>query len=131
MKLVVGLILLASLPAHAHFNLQAPACSRSQDSLGSPQKLGPCGDEAGGTPTSKVTAFQTGQMITVTTDETIYPPGHYRTALAANDRSELPAEPMVPPGAGTPCGSVPVQNPPQFPVLADGILEHSAPFSAP
>jgi MYXO-CTERM domain-containing protein len=102
----------------------------SQDSFGLPEKLGPCGDEGGGTPTGTVTAFQSGQTITVTINEVIFHPGHYRIALAVNDRSELPAEPPVTAGS-TPCGSVPVQNPPVFPVLADGVFEHSAPFSGP
>jgi hypothetical protein len=124
------LVVCASAPAHAHFLLQAPECSRSQDSLGSPQKLGPCGDE-GGTPTGKITAFQSGQTITIQLDETVFHPGHYRVALAVNDRSELPAEPPVTAGSTTPCGTVPVQSPPIFPVLADGVLDHTQPFSGP
>ena len=67
-------------------------------------------------------------MITI--DEKIFHPGHYRIALAANDPSELPAEPVVTAGS-TPCGSVPVQSPPVYPVLADGVFDHSSPFSAP
>ena len=122
--------LLGPATAHAHFVLQAPACWMSQDSLGAPEKLGPCGDEGGGTPTGTVTAFQSGQMITVTINEVIFHPGHYRIALAVNDRSELPAEPPVTAGS-TPCGSVPVENPPVFPVLADGVLDHSSPFNGP
>jgi uncharacterized protein (TIGR03382 family) len=102
----------------------------SQDAFGLPQKLGPCGDEGGGTPTGTVTAFQSGQTITVTIDEKIFHPGHYRIALAVNSRSELPAEPVVTAGA-TPCGSVPIQNPPTFPVLADGVFAHTAPFNGP
>jgi MYXO-CTERM domain-containing protein len=77
-----------------------------------------------------VTAFARGATITVTIDEKIFHPGHYRIALAVGDRSELPAEPVVTP-ASTPCGSVDVQDPPVFPVLADGIFEHTDAFSAP
>src|SRR3954453_22891635 len=124
-------LLCLSAPASAHFVLEAPECARSQDALGSPQKLGPCGDEAGGTPTGKITAFQSGQMITLTIDEVVFHPGHYRIALAKNDRSELPPEPTVAPGAGTPCGTGPIQNPPVFPVLADGVLAHTQAFSGP
>ena len=119
-----------SAPASAHFILETPPSWMSQDFIGSPQKLGPCGDEAGGTVTSTVTAFAQGQTITVTIDEKIFHPGHYRIALALKDRSELPAEPVVTPGA-TPCGSAPVQSPPVFPILADGILEHSSAFNGP
>jgi len=52
--------------AHAHFILVTPDSWMSQDSLGFPEKLGPCGDEGGGTPTGKVTAFHPGQTISVT-----------------------------------------------------------------
>jgi MYXO-CTERM domain-containing protein len=121
---------LVALPARAHFTLDAPPTWMSQDFLGSPQKLGPCGDEAGGMSTGTVTAFQQGDTITVTIDEKIFHPGHYRIALAIHDRSELPAEPVVTP-AGTPCGSVEIQSPPIFPVLADGVWPHTAPFSGP
>ena len=117
-------------PAWAHFELQEPACWMSQDSSGSPQKLGPCGNESGGTPTGIVTAFQSGQTITVTINEIIFHPGHYRIAMSVNDRSELPAEPPVTAGS-TPCGTVPIQNPPVFPVLADNVFPHTAPFNAP
>ena len=118
-------------PAAAHFTLMEPASWNSQDAFGNPQKLGPCGSEAGGTPTGIVTAYQTGQTITVTIHETIFHPGHYRISLALHDRSELPAEPTVTPGSSTPCGTVPIQNPPVFPVLADGLFVHTAPMSGP
>ena len=117
-------------PARAHFILQAPPSWMSQDSTGLPQKLGPCGNEGGGSATRAVTAFQSGQAITVTINEVIFHPGHYRIALAVLDRSELPAEPPVTAGS-TPCGSATVQSPPVFPVLADGVLEHSTPFGGP
>ncbi len=116
--------------AEAHFTLEEPASWMSQDLFGSPQKLGPCGNEGGGTPTGTVTTFQTGQTITVTIHEIIFHPGHYRIALARTDRSELPAEPVVTPAA-TPCGSVPIESTPTFPVLADGVFLHTAPFSGP
>jgi len=123
-------VLVASSNAGAHFVLQSPPSWSSQDALGSPQKLGPCGDEAGGTPTSIVTAYQAGSTIDVTIDEKIFHPGHYRIALAVNDRSELPAEPPVTAGS-TACGSVPIASSPVFPVLADGVLVHTTAFSGP
>jgi len=112
----------------AHFALRSPASWRVQDALGSPQKVGPCGDEGAAPTTGVVTAFSPGETITITLDETIFHPGHYRVALAVDDRDELPAEPPVTPGA-TACGSVPIMSPPMFPVLADGMLEHTTPFS--
>ena len=42
-------------PADAHFILQTPAASITQDGLGNPQKLGPCGNESGGSATGEVT----------------------------------------------------------------------------
>ncbi len=117
--------------AKAHFVLQQPPAWESQDSVGSPQKLGPCGNEAGGTPTGTVTAFQQGQTITVTINEAVFHPGHYRVALSVNSRSELPSEPVVTATSSTPCGSVPIQSAPAFPVLADGVLQHTAAFTSP
>ena len=114
--------------ARAHFALRAPESWREQDAVGSPQKLGPCGDEGEAAATGTVTAFAPGETITITLDELIFHPGHYRVALAVNDRGELPAEPPVTPG-DTACGSVPIMDPPIFPVLADGALVHATPFA--
>jgi hypothetical protein len=134
--LVVGAIgmLVAPHVAQAHFVLNEPPAWMSQDSLGIPEKLGPCGDESDGTdaatPSNIVTAYQQGQTITVTVNEVIFHPGHYRISLAVNDRSELPAEPLVTAGS-TACGSAPIQSPPVFPVLADGVFVHTTAFTAP
>jgi MYXO-CTERM domain-containing protein len=117
--------------ARAHFILQAPACWESQDSLGNPQKLGPCGNDGAGTPTNMITPYKPGDTVTITVNEVIFHPGHYRIALSVNDRSELPPEPTVTPGAGTPCGTVPVESPAMFPVLADGVFDHTAAFGGP
>lgn len=127
--LASGAFLLAPVEADAHFILQSPASWKSQTLLGDPQKLGPCGDN-GGTETGIVTAVEEGGMITVTIQETIFHPGHYRIALSVNDRSELPAEPPVTAGS-TPCGSTIIQDPPVFPVLADGVFPHTKPLSGP
>ena len=122
--------LVAPTIATAHFILMTPDSWMSQDALGLPEKLGPCGNEGGGTPTDKITTFQAGQTITVTIDEVIAHPGHYRVALA-NDQSEIPPEPVVTPSALDPCASVAIQNPPIFPILADNLLVHTQPFDAP
>ncbi len=132
---VVASIASATRSSDAHFVLQAPASWMSQDGLGSPQKLGPCGDEDDGTalatPTGTVTAYQVGDTITVTINETIFHPGHYRIALAVSDRTELPPEPAVDAGSTYPCGTAVIENPPVFPVLADDVFDHTAPFSGP
>jgi uncharacterized protein (TIGR03382 family) len=134
---VVGAVLflsagvLAPRLSQAHFILQDPAAVQSQDVLGSPQKLAPCGGESPAAPSGIVTPYHPGDTINISIDETIFHPGHYRIALAVNDRSELPAEPTVTPGVSTPCGSAPIEDPPVFPVLADGVLTHTEPFSEP
>jgi hypothetical protein len=126
----VGVAVSWPTPTKAHFILEAPPSWMSQDSVGAPEKLGPCGDEGGGMPSGVVTAFQGGQTITVTISEAIFHPGHYRIALAA-DRSQLPPEPAVTPGSATPCGTAYVQSPAAFPVLADGVFDHTMPFTSP
>jgi MYXO-CTERM domain-containing protein len=121
----------APAPASAHFVLQTPAATMAQDGLGSPQKMAPCGDDGTGTPSGMVTAYQAGQTITITVDEKIFHPGHYRISIGKNGPADIPVEPIVTPGANTPCGTAPVDKNPVFPVLADGVFDHSAPFNGP
>jgi MYXO-CTERM domain-containing protein len=130
---LVAVGVLLPISAEAHFVLDAPPSWMTQDSQGFPEKLGPCGDEYdddGGVPSGIVTAFQAGQTITVTIDEVVFHPGHYRVALAVNDRSELPAEPAVTPGTLA-CGSAAIEKTPVFPVLADDVLDHTTAFTTP
>lgn len=128
-------LFLVARPSDAHFILKSPPSWMSQDVGGSPQKLGPCGDEddgtAAATPTGIVTAYQVGDTVTVTVQETIFHPGHYRISLAVNDRSELDAEPAVEAGGGYACFSAAIEDPPVFPVLADNVFPHTAPFTGP
>jgi hypothetical protein len=119
---------MAAAAADAHFVLKAPANWAMQDSLGGPQKMGPCGNEAPQTPTNTVTPYQPGQQVTIQLDETIFHPGHYRVALAAT-QGQLPPEPVVTPTAQDPCASAAVQDNPTLPILADNLLVHTAPFS--
>lgn len=120
----------APAPANAHFILTEPAASLKQNDLGNPQKAPPCGDD-GGSPTSgQVTAYQAGQTITITINETIFHPGHYRISLGVNGPGDIPVEPVVTPGA-TACGSAPIDPNPVFPVLADGVFEHQKAFDGP
>jgi hypothetical protein len=110
--------------ADAHFRLVAPGNVVMQSADGSPQKMGPCGNEAPQTPSNVVTPFRPGDTVTIRLEETIFHPGHYRVALAPNATSELPADPPVTPGS-TACGSTVIQSTPAFPVLADGMLQHT------
>jgi bacterioferritin-associated ferredoxin len=139
----------APSPAYAHFLLQAPASYDTLDpTTGLPEKLGPCGNEAPQTLTNAVTAFQEGQSITITIDEVVFHPGHYRVALAMTPdhmQASFPDEPVVTPGltnSGTAlcpdgygetsaCGNVQIESPPVFPVLADDLFEHCVPFTEP
>jgi MYXO-CTERM domain-containing protein len=123
-----------SPPAQAHFILQAPDSWAQQSSLGDPQKSAPCGQADPGlaaVPTNDVTPFSPGETITITINETISHPGHYRVALSTSGQGGLPYDPLVTPVGNDPCGSTVVQNPPVFPVLADGQLVHTSAFSGP
>jgi MYXO-CTERM domain-containing protein len=126
----LGVAGLLASTAEAHFVLQKPEASTEQNLLGDPQKAPPCGDDGDADLTGITTTFAPGETITIKIKETIPHPGHYRVALAVNDPSELPAEPEVTPGT-TPCGSAAIDPDPQFPVLADGVLVHTAPFDGP
>lgn len=122
---------LVASPARAHFILQAPASWSEQGPLGDPQKSGPCGQADPGTtvvPTGMVTPYAAGDTVTVTLNEAVTHPGHYRVVLSTTGQAGLPADPPVTP-ASTPCGSTEIQSPPVFPVLADGMLVHTAAFS--
>ncbi|MET0591623.1 MAG: SCE4755 family polysaccharide monooxygenase-like protein [Polyangiaceae bacterium] len=110
--------------ASAHFRLISPGNVVMQSSDGSPQKMGPCGNESPQTPSNVVTRFEPGATVTIQLQETVFHPGHYRAALAVNSPSELPADPVVTAGS-TACGSAAIQSTPMYPVLADGMLQHT------
>lgn len=122
--------------AHAHFHLDEPANWITQLENGDPQKTGPCGAlmETNKTYTAsgEVTPFKAGDTVVIKLEETVSHPGHYRVALAVSDRSELPPEPEVTKKDNTTngqCGSVPIMDPPVFPILADGELKDATPQS--
>ena len=128
---VASVAFLAAAPADAHFVLKEPANWLPQDTNGIPIKLAPCGDEEDGTvvPTNLVTTYQQGSMISITIDEVIFHPGHYRIALV-DDRSKIPDEPKVDAGTDSPCGSAAV-SPAGGAILADGVLDHTEAFDEP
>lgn len=113
--------------AQAHFRLEAPAVMTEQNDLGDPQKTYPCGTVDGAL-TGDVTAYTAGDTVSITINEQVYHPGHYRVALAPNDMSELPADPPITPSPQDQCASTEIMNPPVYPVIADGMLAHSGPF---
>jgi hypothetical protein len=121
-----------STQANAHFTLVAPASWAAQDSVGSPQKSAPCGQADPGmtaVPSGVVATVQQGSKLTITINETIFHPGHYRVSLAA-DQASLPADPPVTAGS-TACGSTQISTNPTLPLLADGLLVHTTAFSGP
>jgi hypothetical protein len=109
--------------ASAHFVLNQPLSWQKQDALGDPQKKGPCGDA--GTKTNAVTMLNAGDTVHFDFVEAIVHGGHYRIALGLKGQADLPLDPTVTAKNGVSI-SVPIQNPPVFPVLADGINPHNA-----
>jgi len=129
---------LATVPAvtHAHFKLLEPASWIVENDLGDPQKAGPCGgtNTDYGKPTYAVTQAIGGSALHVKVVETIYPPGHYRIALAVNSPLELPVDPKATTEQterGPRSVSAEIMNPVQFPVLADGLFPHQAKVDGP
>ncbi len=124
---------ISTTAARAHFRLNAPASLSTQSAFGDPQKTAPCGQDDGSpafVPTSAITTVQTGSMLTITIDEKVPHPGHYRVSLA-QDMAALPDDPIVSPGGGFDCGSTPINASPTLPLLADGLFVHTQSFSGP
>lgn len=130
--LATGLLVQGS--ARAHFILQGPASWADQDGSGLPEKSAPCGQADPGltaNPTGIVTPFAQGDTVTISINEVVTHPGHYRVALSTTGQSGLPADPAVTAVGTDQCGMTAVQNLPVFPVLADGMLDHTSAFSGP
>ena len=124
----------AARPAYAHFKLTTPANWTAQQTDGSPQKTGPCGNEGSPSDAGAVTEYKVGATISIAIDETVFHQGHYRVSLAA-DQASLPKDPdsnVVPttPGAQN-CASLAINPAPALPLLADGLLVHSTAFRTP
>jgi hypothetical protein len=135
--LLVGVAMAAVTSyALAHFRLMEPQGWLVENELGDPQKLAPCGSTSAnaGTPTNIVTKLHGGQLLHIKLQETVFHPGHYRIALAVNSRSELPPD-LVAVARDSDRGpqsiSAPIQDPPQIPVLADGLFVHTSRQTAP
>lgn len=116
--------------ATPHFKLLEPASWLVENDRGDPQKAGPCGgsNTDWGTESYVVTEAVGGRDLHLRLQETVYHPGHYRVALAVNSPTELPADPeteTVDSDRGPLSVSAVIQDPPQIPVLADGLFVHS------
>ena len=133
-SLALIIILGGATSALAHFKLGTPTSMTVQDTLGGPQKSAPCGlsdtpgvmDES--TKTNMVTTVQTGSMLSISINETIFHPGHYRVAIAQT-MAQLPADPPVTAVTGDPCDSTTIMQTPTLPVLGDGLLVHTTALS--
>ena len=117
-------------PADAHFKIDTPPSWMSQDSVGGPQKTGPCaaipnialGDTAG-TPTNTVTVVQSGQTISVSITVTIAHTGWFRIALVEGASSTQTLTTLADPQATT-CTPAIMTNPvwsTTQPIIADGL----------
>ncbi len=132
-RLLTVAVALAALPVapSAHFRLLEPASWITEDKLGDPQKLGPCGGDPKGQNdpllTRAITKVVGGAKLHLKMQETIYHSGHYRVALAVNSWNELPPDPMTfekYTDKGVYSVWAAIQSPPQIPVLADGLFQH-------
>ena len=132
-RLLTVAVALAALPVapSAHFRLLEPASWITEDKLGDPQKLGPCGGDPKGQNdpllTRAITKVVGGAKLHLKMQETIYHSGHYRVALAVNSWNELPPDPMTfekYTDKGIYSVWAAIQSPPQIPVLADGLFQH-------
>jgi hypothetical protein len=87
-SVLAGIVFSASTVAEAHFKINMPLSWMSQDTVGGPQKTGPCAavpnvglGDSPGTATRMVTVFQSGQTIPISVTATIAHPGWWRVAL--------------------------------------------------
>ena len=120
---------LAPAGADAHFVLEAPRNWAEQDSQGQPQKTAPCGQadpQMTAVPTSAVTAFRAPGRRSPSRS-TRRPSTRVTTASCSRRRGGAvcpPIPPTTPPGT---CDALAIQDPPVFPVLADGMLPAHGP----
>jgi hypothetical protein len=121
---------------YAHFKLLEPTSWLIEDGRGDPQKAGPCGgtNTDWGKPSYVVNKTTGGQKLRIRIQATVYHPGHFRVALAVNSPTELPPDPQIvtKDGEKGPLSvSAVIQDPPQIPVLADGLFAQSTRPSSP
>jgi hypothetical protein len=125
-----GLAMAVQTATSAHFKLLEPASWLVENDRGDPQKAGPCGGTNAdwGKPSYVISKAVGGQKLHLKIQETVYHPGHYRVALAVNAPTELPLDPQTTTRdseRGPWSVSAAIQNPPQIPVLADGLFVHA------
>lgn len=126
----VAFILVLPALVYGHFRLIEPASWLIESERGDPQKAAPCGvvNVDNVKRSNVITKAVGGQKLRLKVQEMVYHPGHYRVSLAINSPAELPPDPEVTTretAKGPWSVSTIIQNPPQIPVLADGLFVHS------
>jgi hypothetical protein len=127
---VAMLIIAMPTGVYGHFRLIEPVSWLIENERGDPQKAGPCGvvNNDNVKRSNVITKATGGQKLRLKVQEMVYHPGHYRVSLAINSTAELPPDPAVTTRdteRGPWSVSTIIQNPPQIPVLADGLFVHS------
>jgi hypothetical protein len=119
--------LAAPLTGQAHTHLVYPPSWLVEDSLGDPQKVGPCGvaSPTAAMLTNVVTTFHPGEKVTLQWQETIAHDGWFRIAISYNNRSDL-MDPVATFDATGNSTNAPIENPAVAPVLVDGLYPHNA-----
>jgi hypothetical protein len=117
-------------PPPPHFKLLEPVSWIVENDRGDPQKTGPCGGSNvdWGKESYVVNEAKGGATLHLKLQETVYHPGHYRVALAVNSMNELPPDPVTTTRdseRGPWSVSAVIQDPPQAPVIADGLFVHN------
>lgn len=125
-------VLMVVMPAAAygHFKLIEPVSWLIEGDRGDPQKAGPCGvtNNDNSKRSNVISKAVGGQKLHLKVQEIVYHPGHYRVALTVNSPAELPPDPETTTRdteKGPWSVSAIIQNPPQIPVLADGLFVRS------
>jgi hypothetical protein len=125
-----ALILAVPAVIYGHFRLIEPVSWLIESERGDPQKAGPCGvaNNDNVKRSNVITKAIGGQKLHLKVQEIVYHPGHYRVSLAINSPDELPSDPdvtTIDTERGPWSVSTIIQNPPQIPVLADGLFVHA------
>lgn len=126
MRHFVTASLLFATSALAHIKISAPLSFQVLDNLGNPQKTAPCG--GAGTASNVVTTVTAGSQLTVTWNETVYHPGHFRISIAPNMNQFVTPTPVV---TSNNCVSAPIEMNPVLPTIADGLFaNHTSAMTA-
>jgi hypothetical protein len=114
-------LLCLSLAGQAHIKIDEPTSVIVTTANGFPVNGVPCGGD--GTPTNAVRTVEAGSLLTVSWRETIFHPGHFRLAIAADAGSFVTPAAVV---NANNCVSGTIDPNPRLPVLVDGLFPHSA-----